>query len=209
MKSRIRMHRSISYSSLFVVPSLSDLGVFCTEVKVTVRMKDDFHVMFGAVWVPTSQPPSVLPVSTNHTISNFPKLHPPPTISHRNTFAMPCPDLSGQHLLSLQGDASIAKYFKGKYEDDLKATIQELSELNQETRHVFDMEKEDKTIICTNKINELTAKIAQLDEQLASLDEQIQRWKEENPPSRQLSQREMDEQTARMPKNRAFLDRIR
>ena len=122
---------------------------------------------------------------------------------------MPCPDMSGQYLLSLQGDASIAKYFKGKYEDDLKATIQELSELNQETRHVFDMEKEDKTIICTNKINELTAKIAQLDEQLASLDEQIQRWKEENPPSRQLSQREMDEQTARMPKNRAFLDRIR
>ncbi|KAI4673529.1 uncharacterized protein J4E88_008584 [Alternaria novae-zelandiae] len=83
---------------------------------------------------------------------------------------MPCPDMSGH------------KRLKAKYEDDLKATIQELSELNQETMHSFDMEKGDKEIICTNKINNLTAKIAQLDEQLASLDEQIQRWKEENKP---------------------------
>ena len=146
-------------------------------------MSNILHVMFGGVvWVTTSQPPSVLPMSTNHTISNFPKLHPPPTISHRNTFAMPCPDMSGQYLLSLQGDAHISKRLKAKYEDDLKATIQELSELNQETMHSFDMEKGDKEIICTNKINDLTAKIAQLDEQLASLDEQIQRWKEENKP---------------------------
>ncbi|KAI4906100.1 hypothetical protein J4E90_010863 [Alternaria incomplexa] len=121
---------------------------------------------------------------------------------------MPCPDMSGQYLLSLQGDAHISKRLKAKYEDDLKATIQELSELNQETMHSFDMEKGDKEIICTNKINDLTAKIAQLDEQLASLDEQIQRWKEENPPSRQLSQSEMDEQYKHIVKNPAFLERI-
>ncbi|KAI4649063.1 uncharacterized protein J4E78_008581 [Alternaria triticimaculans] len=121
---------------------------------------------------------------------------------------MPCPDMSDQHLLSLQSHAHISKRLKAKYEDDLKATIQELSELNQETTHIFDMEKDNKKTICTNKINELTAKIAQLDEQLASLDKQIQRWKEEHPPSRQLSQRERDEEFARIPKNRAFLERI-
>ena len=71
------------------------------------------------------------------------------------------------------------------------------------------MEKGDKKIICGNKINDLTAKIAKLDEQLASLDEQIQRWKEENPPSRQLSQSEMEEQYKHIVKNPAFLDRIR
>ena len=101
----------------------------------------------------------------------------------------------------------MSKHLKGKYEDDLKATIQELSELKQETRHILDMQKEDKKIICTNKIDDLTAKIAQLDEQLASLDEQIQRWKEEHPL--RMSQSEIDEQTARIVKNYAKLERIR
>ncbi|KAI4701155.1 hypothetical protein J4E89_010731 [Alternaria sp. Ai002NY15] len=139
----------------------------------------------------------------------MPSLHPPPTISRRIIFAMFCRDMSDQYHLYLIGEASMSKHFKAKYEDDLKATTQELSELNQDTRHSFDMEKEDKKIICTNKINDLTAKIAQLDEQLESLAEQIQRWKEEHPPIRQLSQRERDEEFARMPKNRAKLERIR
>ncbi|KAI4608567.1 hypothetical protein J4E83_009003 [Alternaria metachromatica] len=104
-------------------------------------------------------------------------------------------------------DASISKSFKGWHEKDLIAATQELSELNKETRHIFDSEKEDKKIICTNKINELTAKIAQLDEQLASLDEQIQRWKEENKPRPQSEFAECEARSkAHM---RARLERIR
>ncbi|KAI4604906.1 hypothetical protein J4E80_010834 [Alternaria sp. BMP 0032] len=137
----------------------------------------------------------------------MPSLHPPPTISHYIIFAMFCRDMSDQYHLYLIGEASMSKHLKAKYEDDLKATIQELSELKQETRHVFDTGMEDKKIICTNKVNELTAKIAQLDEQLASLDEQIQRWKEENPP--RATQSEMDEEFTRIPKNYAKLERIR
>jgi len=150
-------------------------------------------------------------MSTNRTISDFPKLHPPPTISHHNTFAMSCKnickDMSGQYLLYLEGDASISKSFKGWHEKDLIAATQELSELNKETRHIFDSEKEDKKIICTNKIKDLTAKIATLDEQLASLDEQIQRWKEENKPRPQSEFAECEARSkAHM---RARLERIR
>jgi len=199
------MHLSISYASLFVVPSVAKSWHLLHRSKSDGEAEEHLSCDCWSVWVTTSQPPILLPMSTNCTVSDFPKLHPPPTISHRNIFAMPCRDMSDQHLLSLQSDAHISKRLKAKYEDDLKATIQELSELKQATR---DIEKEDKKIICTNKINDLTAKIANLDEQLASLDEQIQRYKEENPPVRPLSQSERDEQSARMPKNRAFLDRI-
>ena len=176
------MHLSISYASLFVVPSVAKSWHLLHRSKSDGEAEEHLSCDCWSVWVTTSQPPILLPMSTNCTVSDFPKLHPPPTISHRNIFAMPCRDMSDQHLLSLQSDAHISKRLKAKYENDLKATIQELSELNQETMHSFDMEKGDKEIICTNKINDLTAKIAQLDEQLASLDEQIQRWKEENKP---------------------------
>ena len=91
-------------------------------------------------------------------------------------------------------DAGLTKLLKGKYEEDLTAATQKLSSLKQETRHIFDIEKENKKTICTNKINELTAKIAQLDENLASLDEQIQRFKEGHKPSRQSSPSEIEEE---------------
>jgi len=136
-------------------------------------------------------------MSTNRTISDFPKLHPPPTISHCNIFAMPCGNMSGQHLLRLEFDVGLIQLLKGKCEDDLTAATQELSSLKQETRHIFDIEKENKKTICTNKINELKAKIAQLDEQLASLEEQIQRHKEEHKPRPPLSQSELAERIAR------------
>ncbi|KAI4948269.1 hypothetical protein J4E91_006264 [Alternaria rosae] len=110
---------------------------------------------------------------------------------------MPCKDMYGQYSAQAEMDAGLTKLLKGKYEEDLTAATQELSSLKQETRHIFDIEKENKKTICTNKINELTANIAQLDENLASLDEQIQRLKEELKPPPQLSQSELAERKAR------------
>jgi len=148
-------------------------------------------------------------MSTNLTISNFPKLHPPSTISPYNIFAMPCKDMFGQYSAQAEMDAGLTKLLKAKYEDDLVTTTEELSSLKQDTRHIFDIEKENKKTTCTNKIKELTAKIAQLDEQLASLDEQIQRCREEHKPRPPLSQSELAERKARNEAHmRARLSRI-
>ncbi|KAH6857432.1 hypothetical protein BKA58DRAFT_406197 [Alternaria rosae] len=203
MSSVVARHEieSISSSAIHHHSSsqvLLDLGIFCTSAGVTVKLNNIFHVMVGgAVWLTTSEPPT----STNRTISNFPKL-PIHTIPHRNFFAMSsqrgCMVYTTEYQLAeYEIMSAIHNMSKHKYEEDLKAVNQELYELKQETRRIFDIGKENKKIICTNKINDLTAESAQLDDKLSWLDEQIQRLKEELKPPPPLSQSELAERKAR------------